>query len=268
MSLEATVAIRTEKGPFREKNEDWVGALEPPATRPGIDGAYLVADGLGGHQRGEVASALAGQTILDAFFTRRRSSPSNAPPPPAPLEDILADLLQDANSRIYVLGMTGESMHRDPERAGMGTTVTVALLAGDALTIGHVGDSRAYLLRDGALTQLTDDHTLVAQRVLEGVLDPLEIARHPLRNILTQALGIGEKVTPFIRTHRLRPGDRLLLCSDGLYTALGDSALARIIAAAPGCREAVDTLIDEALAADGSDNTTALLVYFEMEAES
>ena len=151
-------------------------------------------------------------------------------------------------------------MHRNPERPGMATTLTAALLAGDTLYLGHVGDSRAYLLRRGRLTQLTEDHTVVAEQVRRGILRPEEARDYP-SNVLTQAVGLEQPIVPFTTSLALEEGDCLLLCSDGLHGFLEDQAMADIVETEGG-PTAVDSLIAEAIAAGSNDNITAMLVCF------
>ena len=221
MSFPTTVEMRSEKGPVREKNEDCVGLLQAPETRQGTDALYVVADGLCGHENGEVASAMAVDLLLKSYGIEDTDNTSQ------PVAS-LVQTLRDISEAIYSVGASGEAMHRDPNRAGMATTVTAALLAGDTLHLGHVGDSRAYLLRRGQLTQLTEDHTLVADRVRQGILSPKEARHHP-SNVLTQAVGLEHPITPFSASIPLEEDDRLLLCSDGLHGFLDDQTIAEII---------------------------------------
>ena len=259
MHLRPTIEMRSEKGPVRENNEDSMSVLQAPETRPGIDALYVVADGLGGQAHGEVASAMAVDLLLQAYHAGDTQEP---PLTPSSIEASLTDTLRDINERIHEAGTTGEGLHRDPFRAGMATTVTTALLAGDAIYLGHVGDSRAYLLRQGQLIQLTEDHSLVAEQVRRGLIRPEEAERHPMRNVLTQTVGLGQAIVPFTTTQPLEQGDRLLLCSDGLNGFLGDQAIADIIEESQG-ENTVDALIEAAIAAGGTDNVTVLLVTFD-----
>lgn len=257
----ATFDMRSEKGPVREKNEDSLGALQPPNTPPGVDGVYVVADGLGGHHSGEVASAMAVELVIKEY---RTGGSGGVPAPGNDPAAHLSQLLRRVSQVIWSVGVTGESMHRDPDRPGMATTATVALVMGRSLVLGHVGDTRAYLLRGTHLTRLTEDHTLVAEQVRRGVLTAEEAKGRP-SNVLTQAVGLEQPIAPFTHTTEIQEGDRLLLCSDGLHGFLEDSA----IAAAVG-REQIpgtaDFLIALALAAGTDDNITALVVGFGSQA--
>ncbi len=259
MALRPWLEMRSEKGPVREKNEDAVGALERPQPWPGVDGVYVVADGLGGHEMGEVASALAVELLLGAY---KAQATQQSPLPPVSLEASLAETLRQMNQAIYRAATTRRARLWGLEAPGMATTVTAALLAGDALYLGHVGDSRAYLFRQGKLVQLTEDHSWVADQVRRGLLTPQEAERHPMLNLITQTVGLGEPIVPFTSTQPLAPGDRLLLCTDGLCGFLSDQAIARVLQRFPG-QGAVDALIEAASAAGSNDNVTALLVNFE-----
>ena len=257
MSFRTTVNMRSEKGPVRGKNEDCTGLLQAPDTRHGTDALYVVADGLGGHENGEVASAMAVDLLLKSYGI----APADDTPISADsLEPSLAQALRDVSEAIYGVGASGEAMHQDPNRAGMATTVTAALLAGDTLYLGHVGDSRAYLLRRGRLTRLTEDHTLLASQVHQGILGPEEASQYP-SNVLTQAVGLEHPITPFTASVPLQDGDRLLLCSDGLHGFLDDRAIAEIIRQGDG-EDVVDSLISEAISSGSNDNITVLLVSF------
>ena len=257
MSFRTTVEMRSEKGPVREINEDSMGLLEAPETRKGTDAVYVVADGLGGHEDGEVASAMAVDLLLKSYGTKGLD---NTPLSAASIEPSLLQTLRDISEAIHSVGASGESMHRDPHRAGMATTVTTILLKEDTLYLGHVGDSRAYLLRRGHLTQLTEDHTLVASQVRQGILSPEEAWYYP-SNVLTQAMGLDHAITPFISSISLQEGDCLLLCSDGLHGFLEDHVIAEIIQKEKRER-AVDSLVSAAIAMGSNDNITALLVSF------
>ena len=257
MDLRTRVTMRSEKGPVRQNNEDCLGVLEAPAVQPGIDAIYIVADGLGGHERGEEASAMAVDLLLKEYGAQEAVE---EPVSGDSLESLLARTLCDISQAIYEAGLSGESMHRDPQRAGMATTATVALLSGGRVHLGHVGDSRAYLLRGGQLTQLTEDHNLAAQQARAGVWIPEE-ARAYMSNALTQAVGLEQPIVPFTDSFAVDEGDRLLLCSDGLHGFMNDQSIAATIL--EGGDGAVDALIDRAIARGSTDNITIILVSFD-----
>ena len=223
-------------------------------TRSGNEDSYFcgrtvfaVADGLGGHQGGEVASAAAVQPLA-ALDGREFADPAEA-------AEALTAAIREANAAIL------DRAAGDPGLWGMGTTVTAAAVAGDQLQLAHVGDSRAYLLRDGALEQLTTDHTVVAELVRRGRLTPELAAIHPERSILTRAVGLDARVpvdTP--DPLDLRPGDQCLLCSDGLTEAVPDPTIAELLSTDEDGNAACRSLIDAANEAGGPDNITVVLV--------
>jgi protein phosphatase len=209
---------------------------------------FAVADGLGGHQGGEVASAAAVEPLA-ALDGREFAEPAKA-------AEALTAAIREANSAIL------ERAAGDPGLWGMGTTVTAAALAGDRnLQLAHVGDSRAYLLRDGSLDQLTTDHTVVGELVRRGRLTPAQAAIHPERSILTRAVGLDPQIpvdTP--DPLELRDGDQVLLCSDGLTEAVDDGQIAQLLSAEGDGNAACQALIDTANAAGGPDNITVVLL--------
>jgi serine/threonine protein phosphatase PrpC len=224
-------------------------------TRSGNEDSYFcgrnvfaVADGLGGHQGGEVASAAA-VAPLAALDGREFADPAEA-------AEALTAAIREANAAII------DQAAGDPGLWGMGTTVTAAAGAGDRhLQLAHVGDSRAYLLRDGSLEQLTTDHTVVGELVRRGRLTPDQAAIHPERSILTRAVGLDPRVpvdTP--DPLELVPGDQVLLCSDGLTEAVPDSRIAELLSTSPDGDAACRALIDAANDAGGPDNITVVLI--------
>ena len=230
MTVRAVVAAGTDIGHVREGNEDSFLAEEP---------LFAVADGMGGHRGGEVASSLALETIERMF---------------AHGEGELVEQVREANRAVF------ERSTLDRAVAGMGTTLTAALLEGDHIRLAHVGDSRAYLVRDGRLRLLTEDHTLVHRMVLEGELTEAEAEVHPHRSILTRALGVDPDVEVDEITLEVRAGDRLLLCSDGLTGMLPEPRVEEILGAEVEPQRAVDRLIREANDAGGVDNITAIVI--------
>jgi serine/threonine protein phosphatase PrpC len=209
---------------------------------------FAVADGLGGHQGGEVASAAAVEPLA-ALDGREFAEPGEA-------AEALAAAIREGNAAIL------ERAAGDPGLWGMGTTVTAAALAGERhLQLAHVGDSRAYLLRDGSLDQLTTDHTVVGELVRRGRLTPEQAAIHPERSILTRAVGLDPRIpvdTP--DPLELRDGDQVLLCSDGLTEAVDDGRIAELLSAADDGEAACRSMIDAANAAGGPDNITVVLL--------
>ena len=222
----------TDVGRQREANEDNLVLASP---------VFAVADGMGGARAGEVASRIAAETFSDP------RDPSRTP------EQQLEHVAQEANRRIYELAL------RDQSRRGMGTTLTATLVDGDAVSVGHVGDSRAYRLRAGELKQLTQDHSLVAELERSGQLTPEAAEHHPQRSIITRALGPEPEVEVDTHTHPARAGDVYVLCSDGLTGMISDSELATLLRAAPSLESGAEALVRAANQSGGRDNITVVL---------
>jgi PPM family protein phosphatase len=202
-------------------------------------GLVAVADGMGGHQAGEVASA----TALEAL----RAAVASGEP--------LREAIAGANEAVL------EKSESDHELHGMGTTLTAGMLGTDgSLTIGHVGDSRAYLMREGELRQITNDHSLVEELVRGGELTPEQAEVHPQRSIITRALGIDPRIDVDVYPIELQAGDRILFCSDGLTTMVRQDEMASILAHEHDPKRAAQLLVDAANAAGGEDNITAVIV--------
>ena len=223
---------RTDVGRQRSVNEDSL-VLAPPF--------FAVADGMGGAKAGEVASAMA----AEAFEGESDSGEA--------AEVQLSRILREANRRIYDLAVTDDS-HR-----GMGTTVTAAKVTGDEVSLGHVGDSRAYRLREGELEQLTRDHSLVAELERSGQITPEAAEHHPQRSIITRALGPEPDVQVDTYTLAGRAGDVFLICSDGLTSMISDEELAAILRSAESLDDAADSLVRAANQSGGKDNITVVL---------
>ncbi|HEY3264399.1 MAG TPA: Stp1/IreP family PP2C-type Ser/Thr phosphatase [Actinomycetota bacterium] len=236
--MNVRVGAATDIGLVREGNEDSYLVEEP---------LFVIADGMGGHRGGEVASRLAIETI-EALFRRGQGG--------------LAEQVQEANRAVF------ERSSSDRDVAGMGTTLTAALIDGDRLRLAHVGDSRAYLLRDGELRMITEDHTLVHQMVQQGEITEAEAERHPQRSIVTRALGMDATVTVDEAIVDLRPGDRLLICSDGLTSMVGDDAIAAHLGRETDPQRAAEALVAEANKGGGVDNTTVIVVAVDEDGSS
>ena len=226
-------AGRTDAGRVRRRNEDSF-VLDPPL--------FAVADGMGGAQAGEVASRLAAAAFREYHDADRLE----------PAERVEA-IIQEANRRIY------ERARTDSEASGMGTTVTAAILTNGRVSIGHVGDSRAYRIRNGELEQLTEDHSLVADLMRSGRLTPEEADAHPQRSVITRALGTDAEVDVDTVTVDVEPRDLFLLCSDGLTTMVPEEDILRIVQEADNLDEAARTLVRAANSGGGEDNITVVL---------
>ena len=219
---------RTDVGLVREHNEDSL-AVNPPL--------YAVADGMGGHAAGEVASEIAIQALV-----------ANAPDTPD--GDNLARAVVAANHAII------RAVHEGIGRKGMGTTMTAAMLSGKRLVIAQVGDSRAYLLHEGTLQRITRDHSLMADLIDSGQITPEEAKTHPQRSVITRALGSDPSTLPDIYEMNVSAGDRLLLCSDGLSGMVDDPLLESILARVKDPQRCAAALVNEAITAGGHDNVT------------
>ncbi len=232
----AQTTWKTDTGRQRRDNEDSAFARAP---------LFVVADGMGGAQAGEVASRIA----IEAF--QRELSSEGSP------EERLADRAQDANRQIY------EISRSEHERAGMGTTLTAVYLDETAIAVAHVGDSRAYLFRDGELSRLTRDHSLVEELLQRGKLTEEQAAEHPQRSIITRALGVDPQVDVDTWTYPARAGDVVLLCSDGLTSMITEQRIAAVLGEETDLDRAGERLIEEANAAGGRDNITVVIFRLE-----
>jgi protein phosphatase len=228
-----TWASATSVGLVRDNNEDSVAPGDMGvAIGPFIAG---VADGMGGHVGGEIASA----TALDAAMSADGGAVARA---------------EVANRAVVA------KADEEPHLAGMGTTLTLAVFSDDSVDIGHIGDSRAYLLRDGTLIQLTEDHSLVAEMVSSGELDPAEAPYHPYRNVITRAIGLAENVPVDRVTKELQPADRLLLCTDGLTNMVEPARIREVLEDKEHPNEAAWALVEAANAAGGLDNISTVVI--------
>lgn len=226
----------TDVGMVRQQNEDSFHAEE---------NLYIVADGMGGHNAGEVASALAVSTVRSGARMGIRTP------------EQFRELVQQANTAIYTASLD------DSTQSGMGTTLTAAaIVPGEEprILIANVGDSRTYLFRGGALTRLSVDHSYVQELVNEGIITPEEARVHPRRNIVTRAMGIDRSVQVDVFSHLVRTGDRLVLCSDGLVDEVADIDIARILTEHTDAQETAEALVLVANANGGRDNTTVIVL--------
>lgn len=237
--------LRSHVGKVRQVNEDqaWSGHLLSGHT------AAIVADGMGGHRAGDVASGLAVDSLVQSLKTWEQAASTKD------AASKLRDMIRKANTVVYETASLNEQYHN------MGTTVVIALLDSNTGLIGHIGDSRAYRLRGGQLEQITEDHTLVNELTKSGQLSPEEAARHPRRNVLTRALGTDREVDVDVEIIDWKVGDRILLCSDGLSGLVEThQMIATMEDSGLQLEEQAQRLIDLALAAGGDDNVTVVLV--------
>lgn len=225
--------MATDRGRCRELNEDSFGWK---------DNLFVLADGMGGHNAGEVASALAVEEILRIDPNQDEFIPS------------LRLFLNQANQVLL------DYAEQHPECRGMGTTIALVKVETDKITVAHVGDSRVYLWRQAELTQLTRDHSVVEELVRVGGLTEEEAQNHPHRNLLTKALGTQGEVGVEINEVAVDQGDRVLLCTDGLTSMLGKEEINQILSANLSAQEIADTLVTEANQRGGADNITVIVI--------
>jgi len=239
------MGARTDLGRVRENNEDKYDFVEPEdeAVLSRRGSFYAVADGMGGHAAGQIASELALKTIISSYYGDSPDGP----------DGVLLTAIRQANALIY------DTSRAIVERSGMGTTLTAAVVLGDQLYVAQVGDSRAYLLRDGAVEQITHDHSWVAEQVRLGALSEADAEASPFRNVITRSLGAAPTVEPDIYKTRLRQDDVIVLCSDGLSGHVTAEEVGQIAAdksPSPAARE----LVDLANERGGSDNITVVVL--------
>ncbi len=244
---------RTDVGRRRKVNED--SFLVAPDSR-----LYAVCDGMGGHNAGEVASRIAIETLGD--FVERSGVEKEITWPWGLEPDLsfeanrLKTAVRLANSQVF---QTADSRE---ELTGMGTTVVAALVSGHVMTVCSAGDSRCYLVREGELQQLTQDDSWVSAALGEGILNSDDVERHPLRNVITKAVGARDSIDLEVLEHTLQPGDLVLLCSDGLHGMVNDQEIRRLLLDPGSLEEVSQRLVDAANEAGGRDNVTAVLLRY------
>ncbi|HEY7862069.1 MAG TPA: Stp1/IreP family PP2C-type Ser/Thr phosphatase [Thermoanaerobaculia bacterium] len=240
----------TDVGRKRKHNED-AYALDVE------EGLFIVADGMGGHAAGEVASRITVETIGEFIAATRQKEEATWPFKYNHTlhfnSNRLAVAIEKANERVMA------AVAAQPWLKGMGTTVVAALLNEKILSLAHVGDSRAYLVRGGEISRLTDDHSWVHEQVTAGILTEEEAKTHPLKNVVTRALGGGPAVMPDLRELSFHPGDRFLFCSDGLTTMLSDEEILEAAGDTPGAQALCERLVEMANERGGVDNITVVV---------
>ena len=245
----------TDVGRKREANEDCFAVVPE-------DRLFVVADGMGGHAAGEVASRLAVSAIADFIASTRRDAEITWPFEYDTTMSVEGNRLKTAirlaNQRIL------DTIAHKKDLEGMGTTLVGAIMAGTRLCVAHVGDSRAYLIRDGAITQITSDHSWVNEQVKLGFLTKNDASRHPFRNVVTRALGSKDDVVVDLAEQEVIRGDFVLLCSDGLNTMLNDEAIVgTILENGQDVEQAANSLVSRANENGGEDNVTVIVVKVE-----
>lgn len=248
-SVSLRVGAGAHQGLVREENQDRISRIQSPCGE-----LFIVADGMGGHEGG----ATAAQMLIDGLTEHLRAVPPEMPP-----DEALRQATERANADIF-----RRARGSDPRLARMGATGVLALVQGSTAWIAHAGDSRAYLWRDGQLTRLTRDHTLVQRMVDHQMLNEEEARHHPDAHVVTRSFGqraeIEMEIAPALE---LLDGDRLLLCSDGLSGLVEDAAIARVLTEQSDAQAATEALIDLALRAGGSDNISVQLIAVQTDAE-
>lgn len=246
---------KTDVGRSRASNEDAFGLFADLHL-------YIIADGMGGHAAGEVASQMAVDVMQDYIASTQNQTditlPFDVPPGmPLPAQRLLvAGKL--ANQKIYQLSRS------ESQLAGMGTTMVSLIVDGQTAYVTHAGDSRAYLIRSGTIKQVTEDHSLVNEYISQGLLSPADASTHPLKHVITRALGSSPKIDMDVKTIPLLPGDLFLLCSDGLSSfATEQEIYSRIADSRTHLEEGCKRLIELALQKGGDDNITVLLAAYE-----
>jgi len=247
---------KTDRGYCRENNEDRFLIIDRTAGEYDTDRfgfLYAVADGMGGHAAGEVASTLACEGMRAYYREETEGEPFTDCP--EAVRTRLERVIQQTHRRIC------RQARENPDHRGMGTTLTVLVLLGESAIIGHVGDSRAYRFRQEGLDQLTIDQTEVQQMVSRGHLTPEQAQRHPMRNVLSQAVGVQEPpLSIFFRVRPVLPGDVYLLCSDGLHDMLRGDDIYRMLKQNPDPEKAAERLVAGALERGGRDNITVVVI--------
>lgn len=242
------IEFQSDVGRKRNTNQDYANVF---VNRAGVKLAVL-ADGMGGHRAGDVASQMA-VTNLGTSWEEQELLDNEK------IAQWFIQMIQQENTIIYTQGQ------QEPAYSGMGTTIVAAALLEEQFTIAHVGDSRAYLIRDGQIKQLTEDHSLVNELVKSGEITEEMAVNHPRKNILTRSVGMPGTVEVDVATHLWQPGDQLLLCSDGLTNMVAESDIAAIASSSLLLSEKVERLINQANEAGGADNITVLLIECKEE---
>jgi protein phosphatase len=261
-SVRTVSSALTDVGSVRDLNEDSLLTQESSIVHRGVSlpiGLYVVADGMGGHSAGDVASGIVVNTLAQKMASEvlvGQTHPENASSPFDPVA-WLNEAIAAANTAVYE--------ERQQARTDMGTTLAAALMIGDVAHIGHVGDSRAYVVSGEGIRQITTDHSLVERLIATGQITREEARDHPQRNVIYRTIGDKTRVEPDIASHRLNLDDRLLLCSDGLSGMVPDEDIWRIVINYPSLPEACRQLIDAANKAGGDDNIAVIIVKVEAD---
>jgi len=250
--MNVNAGAKTDKGQ-RPNNEDHFAVVDTRRRGIRADGVLIIADGMGGRNFGEQAAAAAVETVEESLAEMLDSRDRGE----VVMADVLASALRKANSRVYELASA------DEDRKGMGTTCVAAVIEGERMYVAHAGDSRAYLLREGALQQLTSDHSYVAEQVRAGAISEEGARKSRFRNIITRAVGIEPTLEAEVVDTEVRPGDTVLLCTDGLSNMVEEEDIARTLAQSATPQAAADKLVGLANRNGGKDNITAVVARLQ-----
>lgn len=251
--MAVVVGAASDPGRVRPNNEDSYAIFVPPGLPEGLDAILVVADGMGGHQAGEVASSLVVQKFANWFA--RKAGPQRIDAH-LDLGALLTRIVQEANADVF------QTAASDPRLRGMGTTVIAAALARDRLYLSSVGDSRAYLIDSSDIYQLNHDHSWVAEQVRAGRLTRAQAERDPRKNVLTRAVGVLPSVDVETQTFEFGPGDSLLLCSDGLTNMVSEQELREMVRQTSDLTDAANRLIQLANQRGAPDNVTVVIARY------
>lgn len=242
-------AVKSDKGRVRETNEDSYKII---SGLPGVPDTFIIADGMGGHNSGEVASNTAVEAAANYIqnFSERFSQECD-------ISNVIKDIMKKANIVVY------NKSKKEAAHSGMGTTFIIAVIYGGKIHIGHVGDSRAYIIREGKIKQITTDHSYVEELVRNGSLTREEAENHPQKNIITRALGCSAEMQIDTYSYDILDKDYIVLCTDGLTNMLTEDEMKDIILKAENLELACDELIDRANKNGGYDNITVIAVKNE-----
>jgi protein phosphatase len=241
-------AFKSDRGILRETNEDYCNVI---TGYPDIPATFVIADGMGGHNSGEVASKMAVETVSDFII----KSPELFKDEKLISESIITSMLK-ANEKVFLEASEQESNH------GMGTTMTIAAIYGEKLYLGHVGDSRAFLIRDNEIEKLTIDHTYIEELVKNGTITREQAINHPKRNVLTRAIGCEPNIAVDSYVYTIRKNDVVLLCTDGLTNMIQEREIAEVIGKNSDPEKICSELVSIANDRGGDDNIT--VVVFEL----
>ena len=239
------IGVSTDKGKVRKNNQDSYFVSEDTELP-----LFIVADGMGGHKAGEVASNMAVEIVKDFFIEKKEELKKNK----VDILKFIRSAVEKANTIIYKKSIENDEFH------GMGTTITMAYISEDKLYIGHVGDSRAYLLRNNKFIQITEDHSLVAEMVKKGSISEEEAECHPQRNIITRAIGTDDEVITDIIVEDIYKDDILLLCTDGLTNMMNDDEIKEILINKIDLQKNCNSLVKKANRLGGIDNVTVIAI--------